>query len=138
MTLYFLFNENFLRVRCNGGGNSLLQDGNLEFWLKWFWESQFSGYRNKGWYSLENWPEHANKTASGAVPFPSILKIYGMFLFMFLQINIVMNNFGSSKFEQDEEIFESKNRKFIRDKIGEWRIQNGIIPDYKIRGHERK
>ena len=58
--------------------------------------------------------------------------------FMFLQINIVMNNFGSSKFEQDEEIFESKNRKFIRDKIGEWRIQNGIIPDYKIRGHERK
>ena len=60
------------------------------------------------------------------------------FFFMFLQINIVMNNFGSSKFEQDEEIFESKNRKFIRDKIGEWRIQNGIIPDYKIRGHERK
>ena len=48
-----------------------------------------------------------------------------------------MNNFGSSKFEQDEEIFE-KNRKFIRDKVGEWRIQNGIIPDYKIRGHERK
>ena len=81
MALYFLFNENFLRVRCNGGGNSLLQDGNLEFWLKWFWESQFSGYRNKGWYSLENWPEHANKTASGAVPFPSILKIYGMIFF---------------------------------------------------------
>ena len=27
---------------------------------------------------------------------------------MFLQINIVMNNFGSSKFEQDEEIFEKK------------------------------
>ena len=38
---------------------------------------------------------------------------------MFLQINIVMNNFGSSKFEQDEEIFEKKNRKFIQDKIGE-------------------
>ena len=64
------------------------------------------------------------------------------FIFLLLTISLVVINFNQEEepivIEQDEEIFESKNRKFIRDKIGEWRIQNGIIPDYKIRGHERK
>ena len=60
--------------------------------------------------------------------------------FMFLQINIVMNNFLAAVNLNKMRKF-SINRKFIRDKIGEWRIQNGTIPDYKIknfRGHDER